>query len=115
MSSFTIHEKSNTSFLTATCQKWDGTEKEYTFDLDSILGNESGRFRWGWNLFSHSAKNIHISKEGILTADLYNSYYHVPAKINLKERIENVDGDLIYNGPSVPCFIKKVCLDKKLL
>ncbi|RAL12064.1 CVNH domain-containing protein [Aspergillus homomorphus CBS 101889] len=89
-------------YLVAVLRDEDGNENESRLDLDEYLGNSEGRFEWGGNNFSESARDVHFAIEGggevpVLRAELQNSEGEFfPADVNLSEHIENNNGNLIY-------------------
>ncbi|KAF9160114.1 hypothetical protein DFQ26_005864, partial [Actinomortierella ambigua] len=82
-------------FLVATCLVEVSTE----IDLDGDLGNDDGKFNWGWvwSNWSKSSKGVAVVTENaVLRAELYikDKKTTVSASVNLSERIKNVNGAL---------------------
>ena len=87
------------AILSAQCEKEGGSGfAPSTLNLDDYLGNINGSFRWGSQIFSHSAQNI--SNEGaILTAELQDeSGNWRSASVDLDEHIANMNGQLTYQA-----------------
>ena len=88
----------NGHILKARLKEANGNEVDAEIDLNSIIGNNNGRFEWGGADFSKSAEEIHFAVEGaqsvpVLRALLKNLKGElVRADINLAERIENDNG-----------------------
>ncbi|KAF8849336.1 Cyanovirin-N [Acephala macrosclerotiorum] len=86
------------SALVATLTNVEGAEVESSIDLNSIIGNEDGRFFWGGADFASSCENLSFRFEGddnvpILRAQLRNAEGElVDADLNLGERIGNNNG-----------------------
>ncbi|GKZ18573.1 hypothetical protein AbraIFM66951_003454 [Aspergillus brasiliensis] len=84
-----------------------GEMVESSFDLNSCIGNDEGRFQWGGNDFSGSAEDIRFAIEGddnvpVLRARLLNSDGEAfDADINLAEHVTNRDGVLEYQEESL--------------
>ncbi|KAG0018446.1 hypothetical protein BGZ82_000444 [Podila clonocystis] len=90
-------------YLVATCQTADGQWVESSLDLDFIIGNNNGHFSWEGENFSVSASDsikIDVTSEYVLLrTDLRNEdgAWRRDETLNLSERIENVDGQLVFN------------------
>ncbi|PYH49942.1 CVNH domain-containing protein [Aspergillus saccharolyticus JOP 1030-1] len=88
--------------LVAVLRNEEGNEIESRLDLNEYLGNNEGRFEWGGNGFSETARQVSFSIEGggevpVLRAELANSEgEYFPADVNLSEHIENDNGNLVY-------------------
>ncbi|PYI30651.1 CVNH domain-containing protein [Aspergillus aculeatinus CBS 121060] len=101
LSASDVHIDDN-HILVAVLRDEEGEEHESTLDLDEFLGNNEGRFDWGGNGFSGSARDVTFSIEGggevpVLRAELANSEgEYFPADVNLSEHIENDNGKLVY-------------------
>ncbi|KAI8345702.1 CVNH domain-containing protein [Mortierella sp. GBAus27b] len=71
-----------------------------SFDLNTVLGNNNGKFQWGSSHYVLTAKNVQLeTSETVLNlkADLKNLYRrHVPASVDLTARIKNVKGQLTF-------------------
>ncbi|CZR67921.1 related to Cyanovirin-N homolog [Phialocephala subalpina] len=89
------------STLISTLANVEGQENDASIDLNSIIGNEDGRFFWGGADFASSAENISLSIEGgdnvpVLRAQLRNAEGElVDADLNLGERLGNNDGQFV--------------------
>ncbi|EKD17170.1 uncharacterized protein L3040_005392 [Drepanopeziza brunnea f. sp. 'multigermtubi'] len=92
--------------LKATLTNAAGEPVEAELDLDNCIGNQDGRFEWGGQGFSDSGQNFSFGIEGgeggedglpILRGELSNVEGEpVACDINLSERIENRDGELVF-------------------
>ncbi|KAI9052069.1 hypothetical protein LZ554_004322 [Drepanopeziza brunnea f. sp. 'monogermtubi'] len=89
--------------LKATLTNAAGEPVEAELDLNDCIGNQDGRFEWGGQGFSDSGQNFSFSIEGgeadlpILRGELSNVEGEpVACDINLSERIENRDGELVF-------------------
>ncbi|KAF4623991.1 hypothetical protein G7Y89_g14185 [Cudoniella acicularis] len=70
-------------------------------DLNTILGNDNGRFSWGSGGFLGSAQNVSFSVEGagvpVFRAQLKNANGDfVPADVNLDERIKYDGSNVVF-------------------
>ncbi|KAF8538624.1 Cyanovirin-N [Trichophaea hybrida] len=77
-----------------------GNVVESSIDLDEIIGNSDGWFKWDSANFSKSARNISLKEGGKkLEADLptADGGYRERQGIMLSDRIENRDGNLVFN------------------
>jgi hypothetical protein len=87
------------SELVASVRCMNGSEKVSRIDLNRVLSNENGRFRWvkeGGN-FAASAREVHLAPNGPpeLRAELKTmDGKWVRASVRLDEEIENRDGNL---------------------
>ncbi|KAI5800137.1 Cyanovirin-N [Peziza echinospora] len=72
-----------------------GEEKTSRLDLNTVLQNINGTFKWGVGDFSKTAKNV-VLEGSILRALLQNSAKDkdLPAQVDLAEYIFNADGKL---------------------
>jgi hypothetical protein len=63
-------------------------------NLNECLSNSGGRFKWGDQNFSWTARNIRLEGTHILHADLADGTGHnyVPASVNLDEHLVNRNG-----------------------
>lgn len=107
------------SYLVGRATRADGSHNDVRLNLDEILGNDNGQypplepqlpspnfktghFRWDGENFTGSARNVSFSIEGggavpVLRAELQNAEGHFQgADVNLSERVENVNGDLVF-------------------
>ncbi|KAL0630535.1 hypothetical protein Q9L58_010618 [Maublancomyces gigas] len=90
------------SYLVGRATRADGSHNDVRLDLDGILGNDNGHFQWDGENFTGSARNVSFSIEGggavpVLRAELQNAEGHFQgADVNLSERVENVNGDLVF-------------------
>ncbi|KAI5814545.1 Cyanovirin-N [Pyronema omphalodes] len=80
--------------LVANLDNGSGEFTEARIDLNTVLGNENGRFNWGGCDFSGSAENVSLETAAdgmpILRADLRNEDGNLcPANVNLTERLIN--------------------------
>ncbi|CAL3970195.1 unnamed protein product [Diplocarpon coronariae] len=87
--------------LKATLFNADGESVEAELDLNSFIGNNNGTFEWEGQAFTDSGENFSFSLEGdgvpILRGFLSNMDGEaVAADINLSERIENQNGQLVF-------------------
>ncbi|QRV80905.1 AAA family ATPase [Ceratobasidium sp. AG-Ba] len=88
------------STLVALCTRAEGSEPTTSrLDLDCVIGNINGSFRWGDKSFSHSSTNITLDGV-ILRANLrkINGEY-CRDRIDLNECIANANGQLVYISP----------------
>lgn len=92
-----LHDR---NILLADCRTIDGSYRFSSLDLDTLLGNIDGKFVWGKQGFSQSAREV--SLEGtILTADLMNmAGVWVSASADLNPFIQNNDG--VLEGDNIP-------------
>ncbi len=88
------------NILLADCRTIDGTYRFSSLDLDTLLGNIDGKFVWGKQGFSQSAREVTL--EGtVLTADLMNTAgAWVSASADLSAFIRNNDG--VLEGDNIP-------------
>lgn len=93
-------------FLLATCTDCSGHEQEAQLKLDLYLGNSNGFFEWGGRDFSKTAVACQIIGEdgsSVLHARLEKEDKNWRcAKINLSDRITNVNGKLKYMDKKEP-------------
>ncbi|PBP26333.1 hypothetical protein BUE80_DR002641 [Diplocarpon rosae] len=87
--------------LKATLFKADGETVEAELDLNNCIGNNNGAFEWEGQGFANSGENFSFSLEGdgvpILRGFLSNVEGEVvAADVNLSERIENQNGQLVF-------------------
>lgn len=91
---------SGSGVLHAQCQTRCGEWKRSTLDLNTLFGNDDGRFSAGGENFSHTARDIScFSSKGsvYLKAEIQRKDYPWPwqvQKINLDLFIANEDGQL---------------------
>ena len=92
--------------MTATCTDTTGLNCRSELNLDAHLGNANGFFEWGGANFSHSAEHIVITTQGgstYLHARLRTQHKSWrDARVNISERIANLNGELRYVGSSEP-------------
>ncbi|KAH6672932.1 Cyanovirin-N [Halenospora varia] len=74
---------------------------EAVFDLNTVLGNNNGRFSWGDGGYLESAQEFRFSVEGdgipVLRAQLRNADGEwVESDVNLDERIKFQDNQLVF-------------------
>ena len=78
----------------------DGDMVEAEIDLNTVLGNDNGSFKWGSTDFAGSAQDISFAWEGeqpILHASLRNMDGELIHDIvNLTERIGNNNGEFAF-------------------
>ncbi|KAK4139589.1 Cyanovirin-N [Dichotomopilus funicola] len=93
--------------LRADLQSVDDEWKYAELDLNTVIGNNEGKFEWEGVDFAGSASQISFSLEGddnvpVLRALLKDSGdVDHPADINLSERIENVDGEFVFKWNAI--------------
>jgi hypothetical protein len=84
--------------LVASVRCINGSERVSRIDLNSVLSNDNGRFRWAKEgNFAASAREIHLAPSGPpeLRAELRTvDGRWVRASVRLDEEIENRDGNL---------------------
>ncbi|KAG0643284.1 hypothetical protein HOY80DRAFT_473325 [Tuber brumale] len=88
---------SGNQVLSALCRTCDGEWVRSTIDLNTVLGNCDGRFKWGGGMFSHTAKDVKLKDNRTLSAYLKRkdgSWSEKPIEVNLTEHITNHDGAL---------------------
>ena len=92
--------------MTATCTDATGRDCRSELNLDAHLGNANGFFEWGGSNFSHSAEHIVISTQAgstYLRARLRTQHKSWrDARVNISERVANLNGELRYVGGSEP-------------
>ncbi|KAF9873423.1 CVNH domain-containing protein [Colletotrichum karsti] len=87
--------------LHAQLRNENGDLNDTSIDLNTVLGNDNGRFDWSGGGFSDSAENIRFEIEGgenvpILRARLFNLEGEaIDADCNLSERIGNDNGNFV--------------------
>ncbi|KAF8463902.1 Cyanovirin-N [Kalaharituber pfeilii] len=104
-----FHESSNnisievsdsSTYLIATANDANGDAVPNKIRLDDFIGNDNGRFDWGGENFTETAQNITFSVEAgvpVLRAQLADVDGNLhSADVNLAERIENKDGQLVF-------------------
>lgn len=103
-----IHSSRNVfmdgSILRAECFKPDGNAVPSQLDLDHVLGNIWGEFKWGHKNFSKSAKDIRL-EGSTLRARLGTGHQknYIEKAVDLNEGIGNDNGKLEwYNRPENP-------------
>ncbi|KAF2868458.1 Cyanovirin-N [Massariosphaeria phaeospora] len=79
-----------------------GKHQDAEIDLNGIIGNNNGTFKWGDYGFADSGDQISFSLEGnnvpILRARLFNDDGEgQDADINLAERLSNYNGELHFD------------------
>ena len=77
-----------------------GYNRPSIIPLNQIIENDQGNFRWssGGGNFSPSARDIRLTDGGRkIEGELLRDGLWVRSSLILSERIENNDGDLIYN------------------
>ncbi len=89
--------------LTAELQRNDGTWRAASVDLDLLLGNIEGKFKWGEKAFSTSGRSIQLDNT-LLRAELGLSNGSWSADIcDLSQRLMNNDG--AFQAIEVPAII----------
>ncbi|KAL3483526.1 Cyanovirin-N [Aspergillus germanicus] len=88
--------------LVAELQNQNGEYVHAEMYLDDVLGNSQGRFEWGGENFSGSARDIELGFEGdgtlpVLSAWLFDEDDSPrPAMVYLSERIFNQNGAFVF-------------------
>ncbi|KAF2797568.1 Cyanovirin-N [Melanomma pulvis-pyrius CBS 109.77] len=89
--------------LRARLQNIDGDWCDAEIDLDNHLGNNEGEIQWDSANFSHSVDNVEFRIEGdgevpVLRCRCRDSDGNEFARdVNLSERIENQNGQFVFN------------------
>ncbi|KAL7276201.1 hypothetical protein RUND412_000819 [Rhizina undulata] len=97
-----LQQEGSRTLLRATTERADGIQNPgASIVLDDILGNEDGVFWWDGVNFTETARDIQLTIEGpgqpVLRALLQTRDGEWRgADVNLAERIENQDGDLVF-------------------
>ncbi|KAL7271238.1 hypothetical protein RUND412_006006 [Rhizina undulata] len=102
-SNIRVENEGGRTHLRADAEAEDGSKRQADVDLDRVLGNNDGHFQWNGENFTESAKDVKFSIEGggavpVLRAQLRtaNGEWR-EADVNLAERIDNVNGDLVFH------------------
>ena len=74
-------------------------DKKFLLDLDTKIGNNRGKFEIGGENFSKTAKNIKISTDGTLSAELkdFGLFYEYD-KIDLNKIIKTSGDEVLFIG-----------------
>ena len=87
-------------YLLAICTDRSGQDRDSELKLDLHLGNLNGAFEWGGTNFSRTARDVFVIDEGgssFLHAKLQTkTMTWKDAKVDLSDRITNVNGKLKY-------------------
>jgi hypothetical protein len=99
------HIRLEGAVLYANCFKADGSQFETSLNLDKLIGNDFGTFKWGRTYFSYSAADIRLDGV-ILRAKLFKpDGSGVDASLDLGANIANYNGALtVVHVPALGAF-----------
>ena len=87
------------SVLSARCRNASGKHLPSQLDLNTVVGNDNGKFNWDMNNFSKSATNVGLNGAFLCAQLRSRSGRFVPACLNLNFCIENANGALRFKRP----------------
>ncbi|KAI5789648.1 Cyanovirin-N [Peziza echinospora] len=90
----------NNHILRAQLRKSNGEVVNAEIDLNTVLGNSDGWFRWGWTNFTASSKNIQLQGSKLVGQLTKRDQQHRELQgVELSEALFNDEGRFVFINP----------------